>query len=416
MVNAVAALSSVRVAAEPFKRLRIVVVHNFYQQSGGEDGCVAAEINMMRAHGHDVVPYTVSNDLVDGMSPLALASRTIWSGQDYGKLRTLFREAKPHLVHFHNTFPLVSPGAYYAARKEGIPVVQTLHNHRLLCCNAVFFRDGKMCQDCLGSFVPWRGVVRSCYRGSRPASAAVAAMIGTHKAIGTWRNAVDVYIALSEASRTKFIIGGLPPDRVIVKPNFVYPDPGGGAGGGGYCLFVGRISAEKGILTLLSSWQHRGLPPLKIVGTGPMAPAVEAAAASTGNIELLGQCSQSKVYDLLGRAEFLIVPSECFETFGRVVAEAFAKGTPVVAANIGGLSEIVSNGENGVLIEPGDEDALTKQAQSLFANPARLQLMRKRARAAFEQNYTAETNHTRLMSIYDQVLQGDRQGIHGKTT
>lgn len=408
-MNAFAVLSTehpgVRVPAERFERLRIVVVHNFYQQTGGEDSCLAAEIAMLRAHGHDVVPYTVSNDAIDGMSRIALASRTIWSGRDYAQLRKLLRDVKPHVAHFHNTFPLISPAAYYAARKEGVPVVQTLHNHRLLCCNAVFFRDGKFCQDCLGRVIPWRGIVRCCYRGSRLTSAAVAAMIGTHKAIGTWQDAVDIYIALSQASRAKFVEGGLHADRIVVKPNFIYPDPGEGTGGGGYCLYVGRVSAEKGISTLLKSWKNPALPPLKVVGTGPMARAVETAAAGTPNIEILGQCSQSTVYNILGSAELLIVPSECFETFGRVVAEAFAKGTPVVAANIGGVSEIVSNGESGVLFEPGDADALAEQVHSLFGNPVRLQLMRKRARAAFEQNYTVEKNYALLRSIYDRVLQ-----------
>jgi glycosyltransferase involved in cell wall biosynthesis len=283
--------------------------------------------------------------------------------------------------------------------------VQTLHNYRWFCCNAVFFVDGKVCQECLGKLVPWRGVVKRCYRGSRVASAAVAAMIGTHKALGTWHHAIDTYVALSNASRAKLIEGGLDANRIVVKPNFVYPDPGEGPGGGGYCLFVGRFSAEKGLLTLVKAWRSSGhLPPLRIVGTGPMAAAVQSAAAGNLNIELLGERPKKAVYDLLGRAEFLIVPSECFETFGQVVAEAFAKGTPVLAANIGGLGEIVTDGENGVLFRSGDADDLADQARRLFADPVRLQQMRRRARAAFEQNYTVDRNHARLMSIYQRVL------------
>jgi glycosyltransferase involved in cell wall biosynthesis len=238
------------------------------------------------------------------------------------------------------------------------------------------------------------------------ASAAVAAMIGTHKVLGTWRHAIDTYIALSHASRAKLIEGGLDANRIVVKPNFIYPDPGEGPGGGGYCLYVGRFSAEKGLLTLLQAWRSPGLLwPLKIVGTGPMAAAVEAAAAGNPNVELLGEHSKKSVYDLLGRAEFLIVPSECFETFGQVAAEAFAKGTPVLAANIGGLGEIVADGKNGLLFTSGDADDLADKARRLFADPVRLQHMRKRARAAFEQNYTVDRNHARLMSIYQRVLQ-----------
>jgi glycosyltransferase involved in cell wall biosynthesis len=360
---------------------------------------------MLRAHGHEVIPYTISNDTIERRSRLELAALTLWSAPAYRELRVLFRETRPHVVHFHNTFPLISPAAYYAARREGIPVVQTLHNYRWFCCNAVFFIDGKVCQACLGRAVPWRGVVKRCYRGSHVASAGVAAMIGTHKALGTWRNAIDTYIALSQASRAKLIEGGLDARRIVVKPNFVYPDPGEGPGGGGYGLFVGRFSAEKGLLTLLRAWQNPALrQSLKIIGTGPMSAEVEAAAAGNPNIELLGQCPPDVVYDTLGRADLLIVPSECFETFGRVVAEAFAKGTPVLAADIGGLSEIIADGENGLLFTPGDADDLAEKAHRLLADPTRLQQMRRRARAAFERNYTVEANHAQLISIYRNAL------------
>lgn len=390
---------------QPFERLRVVVAHNAYQQSGGEDRCVAAEMAMLKAYGHDVIPYAVSNDEIHGMSHMELASRTLWSVPAYRELRTLFREVRPHIAHFHNTFPLISPAAYLAARREHVAVIQTLHNYRWFCCNAVLFIDGGICEECLGKLVPWRGVVKRCYRGSRVASAAVAAMIGTHKVLGTWHHAIDAYIALSHASRAKLIEGGLDANRIIVKPNFIYPDPGEGPGGGGYCLYVGRFSAEKGLLTLLQAWRSPGLlRPLKIVGAGPMAAAVEAAAAGNPNIQLLGERAQEAVYDLLGRAEFLIVPSECFETFGRVVAEAFAKGTPVLAAKIGGLGEIVADGENGLHFETGNADDLADKARRLFADPVRLQQMRKRARAAFELNYTVDQNHARLMSIYQRVL------------
>src|SRR5205814_1104988 len=168
------------------------------------------------------------------------------------------RAQRPRVAHFHNTFPLISPAAYYAARAEGVGVVQTLHNFRLLCPNALFFRDGKVCEDCLGRPVAWPGVVHGCYRGSRAASAATAVMTAAHRALGTWRTAVDVYVALTEFSRQKFIAGGLPAEKIAVKANFVYPDPGPGAGAGGYAVFVGRLSAEKGVETLLAAWRPLG--------------------------------------------------------------------------------------------------------------------------------------------------------------
>src|SRR5581483_9761958 len=194
------------------------------------------------------------------------AARTVWSRPAYRVLRELLRAHRPAVAHFHNTFPLISPAAYYACRAERVPVVQTLHNFRLLCPNALFFRDGRVCEDCLGKAVPWPGVAHKCYRGSRSASAAVCTMLTVHRALGTWHTAVDRFIALTDASRRKFVAGGLPADKIAVKANFVDPDPGPGTGAGGYGVFVGRLSAEKGVGTLLKAWQQLGRDvPLKIV-------------------------------------------------------------------------------------------------------------------------------------------------------
>src|SRR5206468_2050887 len=170
----------------------------------------------------------------------------------------------------------MSPAAYYAARAEGAAVVQTLHNYRLLCPSATFFREGRVCEDCLGKFAPWPGVVHACYRNSIRASAAVAAMITIHGAAHTWERSVDRYIALTQFSRGKFIAGGLPADRICVKPNFVSPDPGPGAGRGGYALFVGTLVEGKGVLTMLRAWERlpRNLE-LKLIGDGPLADDVQ---------------------------------------------------------------------------------------------------------------------------------------------
>ena len=383
--------------------MRIVVAHNAYQQPGGEDACVRAETAMLSAHGHTIIPFDVSNDTIASMSRLDAAARTVWSRPAYRELRALFRRERPDVVHFHNTFPLISPAAYYAARQEGVGVVQTLHNHRFICANAVFFRDGGVCQDCLGAVAPWRGVVRGCYRGSRAASLAVASMIGVHRLARTWNRAVDVLIALSQSSRANFVAAGFDARRIAVKPNFVYPDPGLGSarGGGGYALFVGRLSEEKGLLTLLKAWTD-GRPgmPLTIVGDGPMRPAVEAAARGRPDIRLLGTQASEAVYDLMGRAEIVIVPSECLETFGRVAVEAFAKGTPVLASRLGGLEEIVRERCNGSLFEAGDPADLAVKVRLMVADPARLQRMREAARATYERHYTMTANHAQLVSLY----------------
>jgi glycosyltransferase involved in cell wall biosynthesis len=392
--------------------MNILVAHNYYKLAGGEDQCVAAEVAMLRAHGHRVTQYCLSNDATDGMGWLNLASRTIWSRPAFRDIRRLVREYRPHVVHFHNTLPLISPAAYYAARAEGVPVIQTLHNFRLVCANSLLFREGKPCEACLGKLVPWRGVAHGCYRNSRAASAAVAAMTTTHRLFGTWRNTVDTYVALSEFSRRKLIEGGLPADRITVKSNFVYPAPQPGAGDGGYAVYVGRLSAEKGVGTMLNAWRNlQQAIPLKIAGDGPLAPAVQEAAAQNAAIQWLRGVSHESVYDLIGAATFLVLPSQCYENAPRVLVEAFAKGTPVVASRLGAMAETVEDGRNGLLFAPGNAEDLATKVRSLFADLSTLKRMRQVAREIFDRNFTAEVNHEALMAIYAQAIDRDLHGM-----
>jgi glycosyltransferase involved in cell wall biosynthesis len=387
--------------------MKILVAHNFYKQAGGEDQCVAAEVAMLKANGHEVTQYFISNESIDAMSRFELASRTIWSRPSSCELRQLFRMHRPHIAHFHNTFPLISPAAYYAAQAEDVRVVQTLHNFRLCCVNALLFREGKVCEACLGKAIPWRGVIHKCYRANRTASAAVATMIATHRVLGTWRNAVDVYIALSESSRRKLVDGGLPADKIVVKSNFAYPDPGPGAGRGGYAVYVGRLSAEKGIETLINAWRHlEGGPPLKIVGDGPLAGAVQEAATQSTLIQWLRSVPHEAIYELVGEASFLVLPSGCYENFPRVVIEAFAKGTPAIVSKLGAMAEIVDDGHTGLHFKPGDPQDLAEKVRSILADPLKLTRMRQAARQRFDQHFTADANHEALMAIYARAIAG----------
>lgn len=383
----------------------ILVAHTFYRQAGGEDQCVASEVAMLKAHGHNVVEYYLHNDAIAGMSRIAVAARSIWSAPAFCELRALLRAHRPQVVHFHNTFPLMSPSAYYAARAEDVPIVQTLHNFRLVCPNALLYRDGAVCEECLGKSFAWPAIVHKCYHDSRAASATVALMQTAHRVMGTWRNAADVYIALTEASRGKLVAGGLPAEKIAVKPNFSSIDPGRGDGAGGYGLYVGRLSTEKGVSTLLEAWRRlEGNAPLKIAGDGPMAPLVREAAAHDASIEWLGVAPLEKVYDLIGAAGFLIVPSLCYENFPRVIAEAFAKGTPVIASNMGAMAEIVDDGRTGLLFAPAGAGDLAGKVKNIRADPARLLCMREAARQEFVQKFTADANHAMLMNIYARAL------------
>jgi len=386
--------------------VKILAVHNRYQRPGGEDQVFVDETTLLETRNHRVLRYEVHNDQVKQANRLALAKDTVWNTSAYRELGALIRRERPHVVHFHNTLPLVSPAGYYAARAEGVPVIQTLHNYRLLCPVALFFRDGRVCEDCIGKAVPWPGVVHRCYRGSRTASGVIATMLTVHHALRTWTEMVDVYVALTEFARNKFIEGGLPAGKIVVKPNFVAPDPGRGQGGGGYALFVGRLAPEKGTETMLAAWDRLGTRiPLKIVGDGPLRDQVVEAAARQSNVEWLGHRPVEDVHALMGKADMLIFPSQWYETFGRVAAEAFAAGTPVIAANIGAVAELVEHGRTGLKFRPGDPEDLVTQLEWALSHSAELRRMREEVRAEFEAKYTAERNYRALMEIYEAALE-----------
>jgi len=385
--------------------MQILSVHNRYQIRGGEDECSEAEELLLRDMGHQVEVYEEHNERVATLGKTRLASRTVWSMEAYQTVSSLLTARTYDVVHVQNFFPLISPSVYYAAKAKGIPVVQTLHNYRLLCPNAQFFRDGRVCEDCLGQFFPLSGLIHACYRESRAATAAVAAMLTVHRAMGTWTNLVDIYIALTEFAREKFIQGGFPAEKIVVKPNFVHPDPGAGEGRGGYALFVGRLSPEKGLNTLLKAWEKLGNKiTLKIVGDGPLAPQVAEAVGRGSEVEWLGRKSLEEVYELMGEAAFLVVPSEWYEGQPRTIMESFAVGTPVIASNLGAMSSLISPGHRGLHFRPGDSEDLAAQVELALAHPEELTRMRREARAEFEAKYTAQENYRQLMEIYEKAM------------
>ena len=387
--------------------MRILLAHNFYQQTGGEDLVVADETRLLASRGHEVARYSLHNDHVNSLSSLALGSRTIWSQPAYRDVRSAIATHRSEVVHVHNTLPLLSPSIYYAASAEGVPVVQTLHNYRLMCPAAVCFRDGHVCTDCVGKPLAVGAIRHACYRNSRTASTAVVTMLSVHRLLGTWKHKVSVYIALTDLARRMFIESGLAAEKLVVKPNFVDPDPGIGTGSGGYALFVGRLSAEKGIRTLLNAWRSVGERlPLLVVGDGPLAPEVAAAAGDTRGVTWLGERAPNEIAALLKEASCLVFPSECYETFGRVIVEAFAAGTPVVAAGHGAAAELVAEGSTGLHFCPGDAEDLAAKVIYLDSHPALRTAMRAAARRDFENRFTADVNYRSLLAIYERARAG----------
>ncbi len=386
---------------------RILVVHNAYQHRGGEDSVVEAEIALLRSHGHEVEAYFRSNDDVGGMSSLALARNTLWSGNTARDLMNITDRFRPDVIHVHNTFPLISPSLYWVASRVGVPVVQTLHNFRLMCLNALFLREGKVCEDCMGK-VPWRGVTQACYRESYAASAALAGMLVLHRGLGTYRNKVGRYIALNEFCRGKFIEGGLPAERVVVKPNFVDFDAPETVTRSGL-LFVGRLSAEKGVATLAAAMSQLSDVTLRVAGDGPEAGLLEHVAG----VVRLGSLPGEIVRQEMSRASALVVPSIWYENFPRTIVEAFACGLPVIASRIGALADIVTDGRTGLLFEPGNPQDMADKLTWVQAHPEQMAAMGRNARVQYEAEFSAEVNYQCLMEIYDSVMTENNGRING---
>ena len=380
------------------RRPRILVVHNRYQALGGEDAVVEDEVALLRARGHAVETYLRDNRELAHVGALDAFGQALWARRTARELDALFAAFRPDLVHVHNTFARVSASAYWSAARAGVPVVQTLHNFRLMCVQAMFLREGRVCEDCVGR-APWRGVLHKCYRGSRAQSAGLAAVVGLHRALGTYRDRVTRYVALTEFCRRKFIEGGLPAEKIMVKPNFVPDAPlareprrGG--------LFVGRLAPEKGVDVLLAALDAVPAAELDVVGAGPEAPKVAAHPRA----RLLGWRPPHEVRARMARAAYLVMPSLWYENFPRTLVEAFAAGLPVIASRLGALEELVDDGFTGTLFEPGSAPSLARRLDEAERSPQALRRMGRHARLVYETAFTPDTNYERLMAIYDSAL------------
>jgi glycosyltransferase involved in cell wall biosynthesis len=386
--------------------MRILTLHNRYQLAGGEDRAQRDTTRLLRERGHEVVELSEDNARIRELGPARTAVRTIWSQESYSRVRATLQARRFDALDVHNTFPLLSPAVYYAARAEAVPVVQTLHNYRLACSRATLYRDGRPCHDCVRFRSPMPALLHKCYRGSRGATAGVAAMLVVHRALRTWSRLVDVYVTMTESQRRTLVEGGLPRDRVVVKPHFVHPDPGPGAHRGQFVLYVGRLEPEKGVSTLLDAWgQQAGARyPLKIIGDGSLAQLVADAGRLRPDIQWLGHRNAEDVAEAMGEAALVVVPSEWQEPFGLVVIEAFARGAPVLASNAGGLPELVTHGRTGLIARAGDTRDLAVQLDWAQAHPRELASFGVQAREVFEQRYTADANYASLLGVFQRAI------------
>ena len=387
--------------------LKIISVHNRYVQPGGEDQVFESEARLLTEAGHQVTQVQEQTTYPDGVvKKLGEAVDCVWSRRWHREFRQMLQTSRPDVVHIHNFFPLISPSIYYACRRERVPVVQTLHNYRLLCASAEFYRDGKVCEECLHHGL-LRGVRYGCYQGSKLGTAALTLMLGVHRRLRTWNNLVDCYIALTQFARAKMIEGGLPADRIRVKPNFVLPDPGARDSSSSEhneacALFVGRLVKAKGVLSMMKAWEQLPRIPLKIAGDGPAREQLESelTAGKLPSVNYLGRLSRPDTLAAMKKAKFLIFPSEWYEGFPVTIAEAFACGIPVICSKLGSMQEIVTDGLTGIHFQPGDANDLARKVQWAWEHSDEMNAMGRLARQEFETKYTAAKNIESLEEIY----------------
>lgn len=386
--------------------MRVLLVHNYYQQRGGEDQCFEDEIRVLTDHGVKVDCLSVHNDSIHERNKVGVALGTVWSRESARMIRERIDAFQPDVMHAMNTFPLLSPSVLKAAKHKHVAVVQEVANYRFACAGAFLFRDGAVCEACLHSWLPLAAIRHRCYRNSLAGSATLATSIFLHRILKTWNRNVDVFLTPSQTTRGKMVEFGIDASKIVIKPNALDLDPGFTPHYEDYFVFVGRLSPEKGLGVLLKTWTlNPQFPKLKIIGDGPDSHLVQSASACDSRIEWLGKRPLAELLDTVGRASFLIMPSVWHEAFGRTTIEAFAKGTPVIGSRIGGTAEIISHGINGFLCEPNNPQSLGHAVtHALSLSSSDVAKMRLAARESFEKNYTAEANLHGLLSAYHTAI------------
>ena len=382
--------------------MRILFIHSRYQIPGGEESVVEAEIQLLQSRGHEVFRYERDNHEVSGQSRLSLLRDTLWSSSSHEAVQRLVATHRIEVAHVHNTLPLVSPSVYAAAGRAGAAVVQTLHNFRWLCPQGTLLRDGKICESCVGK-IPWRSIQHRCYRDSAVQSAVMTATYGLHTTLGTLHRHADRIIALTDFARDKFIEGGFPADKLVVKPNFVEDTAAGVAlaqrqrSG---VLYVGRLSEEKGPDVFVQAARQMPSESFRMLGNGPLAPTLDRPP----NVDFAGAVARSEVAGAMRSAMALVLPSRCYEGLPMTLVEAFCNGLPVIASRLGAFASLVEDGVTGLLFDPGDASDLARKLQWCRDHPDAVVRMGLAARAMYLQRYTAQSNYEQLLDIYQSAV------------
>lgn len=392
------------------KKQKILIVHNYYQIPGGEDTVAANEKKMLEEAGHQVFTYYRSNSELKTMGIMRkvwLPFTTIFNIRTYREVKKMIKKNNIGIVHVHNTLNLISPSVYYAAFHCKVPVVQTIHNFRLLCPAATFYRDGKICEECVSKGLKC-AVKHSCYRGSRLQTLACVISTLVHRRLKTYRRLN--YICLTEFNKNKLLMLNRPgkkpvirPERVFVKPNFVFKNPESRKPED-YYLFVGRIEEIKGISLLLDAFEKIPDKKLIIVGSGIAYEKYTADSKLRGidNVMFVGYKNRDEINHLMAKAKAILVPSQWYETFGMIIAEGFASGTPVISGDIGNIGNLVTDGITGMKFKYDSADALVDVLQKFES--ADHEAWEENTLNEFKMKYSPEVNLLQIENIYEKMI------------
>ena len=391
-------------------KIKVLLVHNRYQLPGGEDLGFDSEVRMLRENGHEVIEYVRKNNDIKNYSfpqKILFPKEMTWSQRTYEEISKILIDKKPDIAHFHNTFPLISPSAYYACQKFNIPVVQLLNNYRLICPGGFLFRDDKVCEDCISKSL-MESVKNRCYKNSYLLSSSLAMMIKFHRIKNTWFSHVNKYISLSEFSKNKYVEAGFKANQIFVKSNFIEKDPLKRNKYDNHVLFFGRLSREKGPHIFIKAAENLINTKIKfrIIGNGPMDKELNnyVLKKKITNVEFVNHISNSDIFNQIKSAKFVVIPMMWYEFLPRVLIETLACGVPIITSDIGVMANIVRNQINGLHFKVGDHKDLSKKIIKLFNDDLLVDKISKNNRDLYLSEYTKEKNYQKLINIYNEVL------------
>jgi len=391
--------------------MKVLIVHNYYGSTApsGENKVFEAEMAMLKRYGHEVKTFIRRSDEIRDKGVLGLIRGAIsvpWNFFTTIQIKRILKSFKPDVVHVHNTFPLISPSVFYALEQKAASVI-TLHNYRIFCPAALPFRNGKICLECIESKNIVPALVHSCYRQSLAATIPLAVNVSLHRILGTWTKKIDAFIVLSEFQKELIFKAGIPDSILHLKPNFHPIDPPviPWSKKGRHIIFVGRLTVEKGILTLLNAWKLWGkdAPDLHIIGDGELRFELENMAKGLP-IKFFGQLESTITHSKIAESQLLILPSECFEGSPMAVIEAFAFGTPAAVSDIGPLPSIVKHGKCGPVFKFSNPQSIVSVLSDIWNDSDLLESCGINAREEFNLNYTEKGNYKSLLDIYEKAI------------